>query len=203
MPIELISSISQYGYLAILVLVFLQEVGFPNPIPNELVLLFSGYLAFMGVLSFPLIILSAVIGDLLGSFILYTVFYFFGQIILQRKPKWIPISEKKINSIRLKIEKSGQSGIYIGRLSPFIRGYVSVLSGLLQISPKKYSLILISTSVIWAFSYVTVGFFIGPYWNMITKSDSHLDIYLGLISLAMIILIVMFFLVKRLFVRTN
>ncbi len=203
MPIELVSSISQYGYFGILVLIFLQEVGFPNPIPNELVLLFSGYLAFMGVLNLPLIIFSAVFGDLLGSCIIYIVFYFFGQIILQRKPKWLPISEMKINTIRLNFEKSGLSRIYIGRLSPFVRGYISVLSGLLQISPKKYSLILLSTSAIWVSSYVTVGFIIGPYWNMITNADSHLHLYLGLVSLAMIILIIMFFLIKRLFVRTD
>jgi membrane protein DedA with SNARE-associated domain len=44
MPPELILYITKYGYIAIFVLIFLQEIGAPNPIPNEFVLLYSGYL---------------------------------------------------------------------------------------------------------------------------------------------------------------
>jgi membrane protein DedA with SNARE-associated domain len=36
--------IIKYGYIALFSLVFLQEIGVPNNVPNELVLLFSGYL---------------------------------------------------------------------------------------------------------------------------------------------------------------
>ena len=42
--------IVKYGYMAIFSLVFLQEIGVPNPVPNEVVLLFSGYLASVGKL---------------------------------------------------------------------------------------------------------------------------------------------------------
>jgi membrane protein DedA with SNARE-associated domain len=198
---ELVSSISQHGYLAIFVLVFLQEVGFPSPIPNEFVLICSGYLAYLGVLNFPLIILSVFLGDILSSSILYIVFYFFGKIILQRKPKWIPISQKKMDSIALKINQKGSSGVFIGRLTPFIRGYVSVLCGLLQFSPKKFSFIIIGTGAIWSFTYVTIGVLIGPYWNYLTNSNQH--IYLSIIMVTIFIIVIIFFVVKRLLVRSN
>ncbi|MEI8087141.1 MAG: DedA family protein [Paludibacter sp.] len=199
---EIILSISQHGYLAILLLVFLQEVGFPNPIPNEFVMIAAGYLAYLGVLNFPLIVISALVGDLAGSGLLYAAFYFFGQIILRRKPSWIKLPEKKINNIKMKIETSGQSGIFVGRLTPFIRGYVSVLCGLLQIPPKKYSLILIGTASIWSFFYVSIGYLIGPYWNLVTEGNSNLHLYLGLTTLAMLVVAILFFVVKRMIVRT-
>jgi membrane protein DedA with SNARE-associated domain len=60
MPPEIILYISKYGYLAIFVLIFLQETGVPNPVPNELVLMFSGYLVFTGILHLPLVLLAAV-----------------------------------------------------------------------------------------------------------------------------------------------
>ncbi len=198
---ELILSISQHGYLAILLLVFLQEVGFPNPIPNELVMIASGYLAYLGVLNFPLIVISAFVGDLVGSVLLYSAFYFFGQIIMRRKPSWIKLPEKKINSIKLKIETSGQTGIFMARLTPFIRGYVSVLCGLLQIPPRKYIVLLIGTASIWSFFYVGIGFIIGPYWNLVTESSADLQFYLGFTTLAMLVVVVVFFIVKRLIQR--
>jgi membrane protein DedA with SNARE-associated domain len=204
MPIELITSISLYGYLAIFVLVFLQEIGFPHPIPNELVLLFSGFLAYSGVLNFILIVLSAIAGDLLASSILYTIFYLFGQLILQKKPGWIPISIKKINRFSGWIERRGTSGIFIGRLSPFIRGYTSVLSGLLHISPKKYSIILGSTATIWAFSYVTIGFIIGPYWELYMKnSPGNYTLYIGFVFISILILMSIFLIIKRFLARAE
>ncbi len=77
-----------YGYLAIFLLVFLQEIGIPNPVSNELVLIFSGSLAYSHTLSLPLILLSAISADIIGTTVLYTVFYFFGNWILSRK--WLP-----------------------------------------------------------------------------------------------------------------
>lgn len=157
--------ISQYGYMAIIALIFLQEVGIPSPIPNEFVLVFSGYLAFTGVLNVSWVILSAIIGDLMASFILFEAFYFFGKVILERKPKWIPISKEKMDKLNVRIQESGQTGTFIGRLTPFVKGYVSALSGLLRVSQKKYGITLLSTSIIWSAAYVSFGYFMGPQLN--------------------------------------
>lgn len=81
MPHSLAVFIAHYGYPAIFSLVFLQEIGVPNPVPNELVLLFSGYLAFLGALNFVLVFLTVVAADFIGTSILYLVFYFFGGAI--------------------------------------------------------------------------------------------------------------------------
>jgi len=194
---EIILGISQHGYLAIFLLVFLQEIGFPNPIPNELVMIASGYLAYIGVLYYPLIILTAFVADLAASALVYTTFYFFGQIILRRIPKWIKIPHSKINGIKLKIEKSGQSGIFVGRLTPFVRGYVSVLCGLLQIPARKYSVILILTAALWSFLYISIGYLIGPYWNIITNSNADIHQYIGVFSIAILVVGIVVFIVRE------
>jgi membrane protein DedA with SNARE-associated domain len=198
MLLQLTSHISQYGYLAIFLLVLLQEVGVPTLIPNELVLLFSGYLSATGVLNLPLVVLSVVGGDLLGSSTLFLLFYFFGKIILQRKPKWIPLPEKRIRNIRNKINASGQSGIFVGRLTPFIKGYVTVLCGLMRVSPRRYAITLLSTSFIWALGYTCCGYFIGPYWKFIPESNALTQHLLLLITASIIIGLIALQLLKRL-----
>ncbi len=55
---ELSDYIVQYGYIAIFSLVFLQEIGVPNPIANELVLVFSGYLTSIQKLDFMTVLIS-------------------------------------------------------------------------------------------------------------------------------------------------
>src|SRR5690349_16225246 len=100
MPEELVIYILKYGYLAICLFVFSQEVGLPNPVPNELALLFSGYLIFMGILKLPYVILAAVLGDFTGTGILYTASFYFGIYFFNHKPKWIPIPVKSILKLK-------------------------------------------------------------------------------------------------------
>lgn len=60
----------KYSYIAIFSLVFLQEMGVPNPVPNELVLLFCGYLTSIGELDFITVLLTVVAADTIGSSLL-------------------------------------------------------------------------------------------------------------------------------------
>lgn len=154
-----------YGYIAIFTLIFIQEIGIPNPIPNELVLLFSGYLTFKKILSLPLVLLTATTADLSGATLLYFTFYYFGAFILSHKPKWLPISTAKINKLSVEMTTGGLWAIFLGRITPLIRGYVSVISGLIQVKPKQYLPIVLVTAIIVCCSYVIAGYLLGPYWT--------------------------------------
>ena len=156
--------ISFYGYMAIYVLIFLQEVGVPNPVPNELVMLFSGYLTYIKVLSLPFVLLFAITADFTAATLLFVVFYFFGSFILNRKPKWMPISSVKIGTMSAKLSSGGLLTIFVCRLTPFIRGYVSVISGLIKIKPQRYILLTLSTAIIVCSVYIITGRLLGPYW---------------------------------------
>ena len=189
MPDELVIYILKYGYLAIFVFVFSQEVGLPNPVPNELVLIFSGYLIFMGLLKLPFIILAAVLGDFTGTSILYIVFYLFGAYIFKHKPRWLPFPVKSIYKLKDWISRNGLLGIYIGRLTPFIRGYTSVIAGLLQIRPRVFLPIAMITASIWATIYVTIGVLLGPFWSHVAPNISSIK-YIMLLIFTTIILVV-------------
>ena len=155
MPHSLAVFITNYGYPAIFSLVFLQELGIPNPVPNELVLLFSGYLAFLGTLSFPLILLTVVAADFVGTSILYFIFYFFGGALYHRlrKGKFL----EKVQKIETNIYKNGQWGIYLGRLVPYARGYISVVAGLVRVPPKEFLITVFLSAVTWSGGYVIAG----------------------------------------------
>lgn len=178
MPPELASFIGEYGYAAIFFLVFLQEIGVPNPVPNELVLLFCGYLASTGVLQFPLVFLSAVSADFIGTSLLYSVFYFSGHYILDHKPRWLPISQSNIEKLSERISRRGRWGILLGRFVPYLRGYVSVAAGLLQIKPKIFLTSVIVSALVWSGGYVFAGKLMGPYWDRFTDALGGINIVL-------------------------
>ena len=169
MPEEVVNFITRYGYLAIFILVFLQEIGMPNPIPNELLLMFSGYLSFKGFLYLPFVILTIISADFIGTNILYIIFYNAGTYIMQKKPKWIPLSATMIDRLTRKISEGGQFTIFIFRVTPFTRGYTSVITGLLHIKPRVFLPIALISASAWATIYVVIGYIIGPSWNLFTK----------------------------------
>ncbi len=198
MSSELSLYIAKYGYLAIFVLVLLQELGVPNPVTNEFVLLFSGYLAFAGVLNFWLVFVTAVSADCIGTTILYAVFYAFGEYIMKRRPRWFPISPAHIRRIADKISKRPHWGICAGRLIPFLRGYASVAAGILPIPPKIFLPAVIVSAIVWSGGYVLAGKLLGRYWEQVAVRIGRVE------SVALFgMLVVIAALIGRAVVRKN
>ena len=204
MPEEVVYWVTKYGYLAIFVLVFLQEIGMPNPFPNELLLIFSGYLSVKGLLFFPYVILTAITADFIGTNTLYFLFYNAGSLIINKKPRWIPLSSAMIERLSLKISKSGKLTMFIFRLTPFTRGYTSVIAGLLHLGPKMYLPLAIFSGVIWASFYVLTGYFIGPYWDLLVEHiRSFKYVMLGLLITILGLVFLVNFLRRKKVIRTN
>jgi membrane protein DedA with SNARE-associated domain len=190
--------ITRYGYLAIFLFVLLQELGVPNPVTNEFVLLFSGYLAFSGVLNLWLVFLTAVSADCIGTTILYAVFYRFGECIMGHRPRWLPISQAHIDRIVLTISERKQWGIYVGRLIPFLRGYVSVAAGILPVRPKIFLPAVVVSAITWSGGYVIAGRLLGPYWAQVAARIGGVE---SLVLLATLIVIAT--LIGRAVIRKN
>ena len=182
----LATHIAKYGYLAIFLLVLLQELGVPNPVTNEFVLLFSGYLAFSGVLNLWLVIVAAVSADCIGTTILYTVFYCCGDYIMDHRPRWFPISPVDIDRIARAISERQRWGVYLGRLIPFLRGYASVAAGILPIRPKIFIPAVIVSAITWSGGYVIAGRLLGPYWEQVA---SRVGSFESVVLLAVLIVI--------------
>jgi membrane protein DedA with SNARE-associated domain len=190
MPPELIIFIAHYGYFAIFLLIFSQEIGIPNPVPNELVLMFSGYLTIKGILFLPIVILVAVSADFIGTNILYIIFYFFGTYIIQHKPRWVPISHNTINKLSERISTGGRWTIYVGRLTPFIRGYTSVITGLLQIKPRVFLPIALISATIWSAVCVITGRILSSYLNYAGNKMGNVQFILLIIAVLLILVII-------------
>jgi membrane protein DedA with SNARE-associated domain len=184
-----IAFIIHYGYLAVFLIVFSQEVGIPNPIPNELVLMFTGYLTFKGILFLPLVILVAVSADFSGTSILYTVFYFSGVFIMKHKPKWFPVSESSISKLSARIVKGGIWRLYLCRVTPFLRGYTSIIAGLLKIKPRIFLPVAAISAATWAAIYVIAGRLLGPWWSYAGTKLGSMKYYI-LAAVVLVFLIV-------------
>ena len=159
--------ISNYGYAAIFLFVLLQELGVPNPVTNEFVLLFGGYLAYSGVLNLWGVLAMAIAADCIGTTILYALFYRFGAYLLKHQPRWLPIQPERINEVSQRLAGRNQWRICVGRMVPFVRGYVSVGAGILRVPPAAFLPAVIVPAILWSGGYVVAGWLLGPYWERV------------------------------------
>ena len=148
--------IANYGYLALFCIIVLMELGMPG-LPNEVVLLGFGYACHKAGLFFLAVIGTGVVADITGSLLLY-VFFLYGRNRLKRlKPKWLKVSSQKIDRLTQKIGLRRGRNLFIAKMTPFIRGYVAVVAGLLQIPPILYGKIIALTAISWTGGWLTAG----------------------------------------------
>ena len=185
---ELTSYFAHYGYLALFLFVFLQQIGIPNPITNEFVLIFCGYLSYSGTLNIYEAILVAIVADFIGTLILFFVFFFFSKWLIEHSPKWLPITGEGIEKFKGRVMKHGQRSIFIGRMTPFIRGYTAVAAGMLNVNRKAFMGTALISAVIWNAGLVLIGQLVGPYWSiMIAKSGLIGNVFILIVFVAIII----------------
>ncbi len=193
---ELAFYLAKYGYYAIFLLVFIQELGIPNPITNELVLIFCGYLSYTGTLSFYKVILVAISADFIGTSILFFIFYSFSKWLIEHSPKWLPLNGETIEKLKTRLLRHGNRSVFVGRLTPFLRGYVSVAAGMLHVKPQAFLGTVIISAVTWSGGLVLLGRLIGPYWNQMIKESGLIS---NIVLIVVLIIVIMF--IGRYFMR--
>ena len=126
--------------------------------------------------------------------------YYTGIILLQKKPKWLPTSARILDRLISRISQGGRISILIFRLTPFTRGYTSVITGLLRVKPKVFLPIAFFSAGIWSMTWVLTGNLIGPSWNLFAKNFISFKNNM-LLLLLLISALFLFFYLRRIRIR--
>jgi len=179
----LVESIFDFGYLGIFLLMAIESSFIP--FPSEIVLIPAGYLAYKGDMSITLIMISAILGSLVGAFINYYLAYFVGRSFLEKYGKYFFISHDTLCKMDDFFHKHGSISTFSGRLIPGIRQLISIPAGLCKMDIKKFTLYTTIGAGIWSLILVMLGYFIGENQQLIQK-------YLKEITIAAVVFISLF-----------
>lgn len=197
----IISLINRFGYLAVFLLITIENV-FP-PIPSEVILTFSGFLTTYTNLNVILVIVSSVLGSMVGAYILY----YAGKILNKERLKKI-VRGKTGKILRLKetdIEKAdqwfdtkGNKSVFFCRFVPVVRSLISIPAGMSEMPVTKFSLYTFVGSLIWNTVLILVGAKLKDSWSLaIDIIDKYKYIVIGIFGLIVILLIIKYILKKQ------
>lgn len=196
---EIISHISVWaleiinttGYVGIFILSVLESTAIP--IPSEIVLPFSGFLAASGKFSLWGIVAISTLANLVGSIILFLVGRSGGRWILERYGKYVLIFKKDLDTADKWFSRHGAATVFFGRMLPIVRTFISLPAGIAKMSLTRFSLFTFLGALPWNFALAYIGYAAGERWNILEPYFRKFDIVLGIA----IVVGVSFYIIKK------
>ncbi|HTY14019.1 MAG TPA: DedA family protein [Candidatus Omnitrophota bacterium] len=171
-------TISQVGYLGIFSLMIFESACIP--IPSEIIMPFSGFLASTGKFNLIWITLAGAAGNLVGAVITYLIGYYGGRPFVLKYGKYILIKEKEVHHAERFFERWGDFAVFIARNLPIVRTFISLPAGVAEMNFPKFVIYSFVGSIPWCLALGYIGYLLGANWMMIRKYGDILDIIVGI-----------------------
>jgi membrane protein DedA with SNARE-associated domain len=158
------------------------ETVFP-PVPSELVLPLAGYMASQGHYSLVAAIVCATVGSLLGALVLYCLGALWGKERVCATAERVPLLHARdVERAICWFEGHGRSAIFLGRLVPGVRSFISIPAGIERMPVLQFSVYTTAGSAVWNAALILAGYELGTQWHRVEDyvGDVANAIYVGL-----------------------
>ncbi|HQJ73360.1 MAG TPA: DedA family protein [Candidatus Dojkabacteria bacterium] len=188
----LVNAISTIGYPGVFISVFLES--FFAPIPSEIILPFSGFVASTGKMDLVFVMVIATVAAYLGSL----PFYFIGKWgekpvinFINKYGKYLFIQQKDVDKVFGAFDKYGKGVVFFGRLIPMIRTLISFPAGVAKMQFARFSMYTLLGSLTWNILLTYAGYQLGDHWSVVSKwIEKYQNVILVLIIIAVLLYII-------------
>ena len=184
--------VERLGYVGLLLMVALENV-FP-PIPSEIILPLAGFNVFQGDFSFPLVLLFATLGSVVGALALYAIGAWFGEDrlrgIVRAHGRKLFLKEADIDNAETWFNRHGARAVFLCRMVPIVRSLISIPAGLDRMALGRFVVLTAAGSLLWNAALVGAGWALGTQWERVEGVVSVLQY---LVIAAGVLLVALFF----------
>lgn len=159
----IISTISTLGYGGIVLLMAIESANIP--LPSEIIMPFSGFLVSQGQFNLWLVGLAGAIGCVLGSAFSYWLGMVGGRPLIEKYGKYILISHHDLDTADNWFKKRGEVTVFIGRLLPVVRTFISFPAGIAKMNFNRFMLYSFLGSLPWCLLLGWIGEKMGDNWD--------------------------------------
>lgn len=163
----LITFINQIGYFGIFVGMFLESTLIP--LPAELIMIPAGMSAAHGGMNIFIALTCGILGNICGAIFSYYLAISIGRTLLLRIGKYFFVKPSTIIKIENFFKNHGPISIFIGRLLPGFRHFISLPAGIARMDMRLFFTYTLLGSTLWTSVLVTLGFLIGENQQLIEE----------------------------------
>lgn len=184
MTASLTNLVATYGLIAIFVTMAGESAGLP--ISSEIVVPLGGALAAQGKLNFVLVVAVSSVANLAGSLIAFYLTRRYGErVVLSRAGRWLGLSRGHLRLAHRFFGRFGLWAVFVGRLLPIVRTYISFPAGLSKIGYVRFTLATLAGAIPWNFALAYAGYKLGQHYEAVaaTLGPFAIPIAIGVVVL--------------------
>jgi membrane protein DedA with SNARE-associated domain len=168
------SLIGDHGIYAVFLLMAIDAV---LPAASELVMVYAGALAAGAFASqhvdlfgsrisshawaYVAMALAGTLGYLLGSIVGWAIGLYGGRPLLERRGRWFHLGADKLDRAERWFERWGELAVFIGRVTPVVRSFISIPAGIFRLPFWRYTILTLIGSAAWCFAFAGAGWGLG------------------------------------------
>jgi membrane protein DedA with SNARE-associated domain len=194
------SAVANHGIYAVFGLMAIDAVF---PALSELVMLYAGAVAAgvfptahgvtlfgshigFGAGAFVALALAGTLGYLVGALVGWAIGAYGGRHLLETRGRWFHLSPARLDRAEAWFSRWGNVGVFLGRLTPVVRSFVSIPAGVFEMPLAPYALLTLAGSAIWAFALAGAGYGLGSSYNRFDHAFKYVEyaVVAGLVLLA-------------------
>lgn len=181
-------TIGGYGLYAVFVLMLVDAV---LPAASELVMVYAGALAAgafagqsvtlfgtevpEGGWALAAVIAAGSIGYTIGSVLGWAIGDYAGRPYLERHGRWLHLDAAKLDRAERWFERWEDRAVFLGRLTPVVRSFISVPAGVFRAPFWRYTWLTAAGSTIWCVLFAGAGFGLGASWERFHDAFRYVD----------------------------
>ena len=135
---DLIALVASHNYVALFVLILIEEAGCPLPLPGESLIIFAGSRIAHQQMSVLRVFGAVVPASAIGCTILYFLARTGGRALVRKIGHRIHFTEAQLDRMDAKARRIGPVAVLLGRLTPGIRVPTDVAAGIFRVPFKFY-----------------------------------------------------------------
>jgi membrane protein DedA with SNARE-associated domain len=176
-----ITSITRLGYSGIVLLMAVESACIP--LPSEVIMPFSGYLAYNGEFSLGAVAVAGASGCLLGSLVAYFIGFYGGRSLVYKYGRFVLVSHRELDLADRWFARHGAITVFIGRLLPVIRTFIALPAGISRMSLLPFVFYTFIGSLIWCYGLAWIGLKLGANWHILGEYFHRFDTAIAVILL--------------------
>lgn len=191
------SLIGDYGLYAVFALMLVDAV---LPAASELVMVYGGAIASgalagqtvtlfgadvsAGLPAYLAIALAGTVGYTIGAVLGWEIGRRGGRPLLERHGRWLHLDERKLERAESWFQRFGDEAVLIGRVTPVVRSFISIPAGVFEQPLRRYTLLTLVGSALWAFAFAGAGWAAGASWERFHQAFRYADIAVAVLVVA-------------------
>ncbi|MBI4165595.1 MAG: DedA family protein [Acidobacteria bacterium] len=173
------SVIESMGYAGIFLLMGIESACIP--LPSEIIMPFSGYLAFRGRFDLTWVAVAGALGCNFGSVFAYYLGSWGGRPLVERYGRYVLITRHDLDLADRFFGRYGDWAVFIARLLPVVRTFIALPAGIARMNVVRFHIFTFLGSLPWCWALAYAGFKLGENWPSLRHYFHEFDAVIGVI----------------------